>query len=306
MGTRTARKTNSRFKISQSHEPTKIALKFDITMLNTLIGYLFKDSKQITRKALTNMKRLFDVIDERAYESNENLEARFHFIKRALKGRIELGMENEAVMINYCSSDTYSKENEDIVKSLPAYKKINYDEIRYINRAIADRLNYAYLFHYKDKIYETMERLDSGDYDSFQEINNEAMELFRSFMNETRKTNVLEDVDTFTLDDEFFEDNMTDIVNKLRDPARILKTGIKMLNQILAPGYMSKRLYIYMGLPAGFKSGILLKTAQDIKKYNKGVPTKKVGKRKTVLIITMENSVKYCRFSFNCGEFLIA
>lgn len=292
MSPRTARKTNSRFKISQSHEPTKIALKFDITMLNTLIGYLFKDSKQITRKALTNMKRLFDVIDERAYESNENLEARFHFIKRALKGRIELGMENEAVMINYCSSDTYSKENEDIVKSLPAYKKINYDEIRYINRAIADRLNYAYLFHYKDKIYETMERLDSGDYDSFQEINNEAMELFRSFMNETRKTNVLEDVDTFTLDDEFFEDNMTDIVNKLRDPARILKTGIKMLNQILAPGYMSKRLYIYMGLPAGFKSGILLKTAQDIKKYNKGVPTKKVGKRKTVLIITMENSVE--------------
>lgn len=71
MSPRTARKTNSRFKISQSHEPTKIALKFDITMLNTLIGYLFKDSKQITRKALTNMKRLFDVIDERAYESNE-------------------------------------------------------------------------------------------------------------------------------------------------------------------------------------------------------------------------------------------
>ena len=42
----------------------------------------------------------------------------------------------------------------------------------------------------------------------------------------------------------------------------------------------------------GFKSGILLKTARDIKKYNKGVPTKKVGKRKAVLIITMENSVE--------------
>jgi hypothetical protein len=47
-----------------------------------------------------------------------------------------------------------------------------------------------------------------------------------------------------------------------------------------------------MGLPAGFKSGILLKTATDIKKYNKGMPTKHAGKRKTVLIITMENSVE--------------
>jgi replicative DNA helicase len=292
MAPRNARKTNSRFKISNAYEPTKIALKFDITMLNNLVGYLFKDSKQVTRKALTNMKKLFDIIDERIYESNDKLEARFNFIQRALKARLELGMENESLITNFCRSDTASDENEEIIKNLPAYKKINYDEIRYINKAIADRLNFAFMLQYKDEIYELMERLDSGEYDSFQEINKQVSEVFRDFLNETRKTNVLEDVDTFTLDPESFEDTMTDIVTKLKDPARILKTGIKCLNQILAPGYMSKRLYIYMGLPAGFKSGILLKTAQDIKKYNKGVPTKKAGKRKTVLIVTMENSVE--------------
>jgi hypothetical protein len=114
----------------------------------------------------------------------------------------------------------------------------------------------------------------------------------------------MDDVNTFSLDEETYDDNMTDIVNKLRDPARILKTGIQKLNQILAPGYMSKRLYIYMGLPAGFKSGILLKTATDIKKYNKGMPTKHAGKRKTVLIITMENSVRNCRtiIQYDCYD----
>jgi len=297
MSVTASRRNSSRFKISSAHEPKKIKLIFDVTMLNNLIGYLFKDSRQITRKSLTNMKKLFDVIDDSVYERNEKLEARFYFIQRALKARLELGMENESIITNFCRSDSNSEENEEIIKNLPAYKRINYDEIRYINKAIVDRLVYAYLLRYKDKIYSTMEKLDSGDYESFQEINKEAVELFRAFLNESRKSNVMEDVDTFTLDEETFEDTMTDIVNALKDPARILKTGIKMLNQILAPGYMSKRLYVYMGLPAGFKSGILLKTAQDIKRYNKGMPTKKVGKRKTILFITMENTVKFCRFS---------
>lgn len=35
-----------------------------------------------------------------------------------------------------------------------------------------------------------------------------------------------------------------------------------------------------------------MKTARDIKKYNTGIPTKKAGKRKTVLLITMENTVE--------------
>ena len=48
-----------------------------------------------------------------------------------------------------------------------------------------------------------------------------------------------------------------------------------------------------MGLPAGFKSGILLKTARDAKKYNKGLLTsRKPGKRPCILLVTMENTVE--------------
>lgn len=281
----------SKFKVAV-YEPKKIILKFDISMLNMLIGYLFKKSSQVTRKALTNMKKLFDIIDERIYEENEQLEARLYFINRALKARLDLGMENENIIINYCKSDNYNKEIDNIINSIEAYKRINYEEIKYINKAIEDRLRYSYLLNYKDRIYNSMERLDSGDYDSFQEINTEITDLCRKLLNETRKITYLDDVDTFSLDSETFDDAITDIVNRLKDPSRILKSGIQKLNQILAPGYQSKKLYMYMGLPAGFKSGILLKTARDIKKYNKGIRTKKAGKRPCVLLLTMENSVE--------------
>jgi len=282
---------NNKFKLVE-YEQKKIPLKFDITMLNMLVGYLFKKSAQITRKSLTSMNKLFTIIDERVYEGNEQLEARLNFINRALKARLELGMENENVIINFCRTDNYNKENDEIIKNLEIYKRINFEEIKFINKAVEDRLQYADLFNYKDHLYSTVEKLDSGDYDSFQEINNELLSICKVIVNNSRKIKVVEEVDTFSLDPETFEDNVTDIVNRLKDPSRILKTGLQKLNQILAPGYQSKRLYMYMGLPAGFKSGILLKTARDIKKFNKGVMTKKAGKSPCVLLVTMENSVE--------------
>lgn len=281
---------SSKFKVVD-YEPRKIALKFDISMLNMLIGYLFKKSVQITRKSLNNMKRLFDVIDEQAYEGNDQLESRLHFIKRALKAKLELGMENEDIILNYCKSDTYNKEIDEIVKNLEIYKRINYDEIKYINKAIEDRLKYIYLYYYKDRLYSTIERLDTGDYDNFKEINDEMEAICSKLITQMRTARILENVDSFSLDDSF-DNVVTDIVNQLKDPSNILKTGIKQLNYILGGGYFSKRLYVYLGLPAGFKSGLLLKTAIDIKKYNKGLKTKKAGKKPCVLLLTMENTVQ--------------
>lgn len=281
-----------KFKTNEDEGLQKLPFQFNITMLNSFIGYLFKQSRQITRKSMTNMKRIFDIIDERPFENNAKMAARVQFIRRALQARLVNGMENEDIMINFCRSDNSDPDNEEIIASIERYKKINYEEIKFINNAIQDRLKYAYMLRYAPRIYELADRLESGEYDSFKQINDRFTELCRSLLNETRKASVLEDHDTFSLDDEMFDENLTDMVNRIKDPARILKTGIRGLNQILAPGYLSKRLYIYMGLPAGFKSGILLKSVRDIKKYNKDIPTKKAGKRKTVLLVTMENTVE--------------
>lgn len=277
----------------QSGREYKIALKFDITMLNMIIGYIYKDTSQINRRALHNVKKLFDIIDERIYEGKPNLESRLKFIKRTLKAKLDNGYENESVIINYCREEVGNKEVNSIINNLEQYRKINFEEIKFITKAISDRLKYAFLLPMKDKIYYTVEKLDSGDFDSYEEINNELTSLCREVINQNRKLSTLEDTTTFSLDDENFDDTVTDIVNKLNDPSGIVLTGIQKLNQILAPGYQSKRVYCYMGLPAGFKSGILLKTVRDAKKYNKGaLVSRKPGKRPCVLMVTMENTVE--------------
>lgn len=282
-------KTNQKEKYID--QTKKIPIKFDLSMLNMFIGYIFKKSVQITRKSLMNMKRLFDVIDESIYENSDAMQARIDFINKALEAKLIKGFENDEVVINYCKSDMYNKENQEIINNISIYTRINYEEIKYINKCIEDRLQYYYLYFYKDAIYETVERLDSGDYKSFYEINNRLTSICTDLINRVRNSRSIDSVDQFSLSDENFESNVMDIVTKLQNPSRIIKTGIQKLNEILSPGYLSSRLYLFMGLPGGWKSGMLLKVIRDTKLYNKDVQVKKPGKQPCALLITMENEV---------------
>ena len=103
------------------------------------------------------MKDLFDLIDEGVYEGNESLEARFMFIKKALEAKVVKGFENDEAIISYCKTDVDSTENNEIIKNIPVYTRINYEEIKYINKVIEDRLRYAYRYYYKDALYEWIE-----------------------------------------------------------------------------------------------------------------------------------------------------
>lgn len=260
-------------------------------MMNSLIGYIFKKSPQITRKSLVNLQQLFSIIDERPYETNDKLYARFQFIQKAIEARVSNGMENEGVMLNYCSSDNNNLENQEILNNVKTYKKLNYEEITYINKAVQDRLRYSFIAEARGPLYEVLEKLETGNYSSYKEINAQMVDICKNLIDSSKSANVVDQTDTFSLDPTSFVDNVTTIVDKLKDPARILRTGIQKWNEILVRGYRSRRVYYYLGLPAGFKSGILLKSAMDIKKYNKGIPSRKEGARKSVLIVTMENTV---------------
>lgn len=270
----------------------KIPFKFDIGMLNMFVGYIFKKSSQINKKSLMNMNTLFMMIDTSIYESNPKALARLEFIKRALDARVSQGLENDDIVINYCRTDGNNKEVDNIIEAIPEYRKINYEEIKFINKSVEERLRFSFVMKHKDEFYSAFERLDSGDYTSFKEVNDEIVDVAKRIVTDSRTVSMVTDENTFSLEESMFDSRVTDIVNELKNPSRILKTGVRALNEILAPGYMARRLYVYLGLPAGYKSMILIKAARDIKKYNPHVQCKKPGKKPCVLLITMENSIE--------------
>ena len=225
----------------------KIRLNFDKIILKTFIGYLYIESKFISRANYINMKKLFDILDMEKYENDEEMYDYICFIKLMLEARLDQGISNKEILLTYCTKSTNTNFAR-FAKEVQAYSDIKESEIRYINKAVVDRLKYAYLVFYKDMIYEEFERIDTGEFDSFEEINASLKEIVTRMTSEMRRAETLVSLDTFSLADDVFDTVVVDIVKQLKDKSRRFKTGIRALNKLLSPGFISGRLYLWLGL----------------------------------------------------------
>lgn len=276
---------------------SKLKIKMDITTLDMIISFLYKDSVLRTRKTMNNIMKLMNSLDYRIYENDDNepyIMSRIWIIQKTLEARLIEGFANDDMIKQYCfdhpDCDEYKKEIlEDVLKH---EAKITHDESKYLIKQIDDRLNFGYTITLKEIFMELLNRLDEGDFRSYKAISEDLYQIASSVINIKRSTSSLGADQTFSLQDEIFQTVIPDALNRLKDRNRIFITGIRRWNTILSPGYMSKRLYTYLAFPGGGKSQILLKTALDVRKYNTRIQTKNPDKRPAVLFITMENSIE--------------
>ena len=270
----------------------KIKLRFDKGMLDMIIGYVFCNSKDISKSNLNNLRKLFEIIDDRSYETDNVLYSRVIFIRDALDGKLHHGLDRPELLKNFCRREN-SDECSKIIEHIDEYSQLSFNDIKFISDSIMDRLKYAFICFHKDLIYNTFMRLDTGEYDTFSEIVTDVKEKCNSLMNDIRKTENINSLTTFSLDNGIFEAFVEETVKNASDPNQALMTGIRMLNDMLSPGYMPGKFYLWLGITGGFKSCMLLLTCKWIKLYNRITPRKKdPGCIPTVLYITTENSVE--------------
>jgi replicative DNA helicase len=278
----------------QNGEITKVTMDLQIDTLNTMIQYLFTDNPYITRKSLGGLKKWFDILDTRMFENDESMMARIHFIRQVLHGRLQQGIQDFALLVENTRGGVHDEEIvNSIIPDIEQGFDLSTEEIKYVNNFVADRLKYSYLFAYKDPLLEDLEKLEIGDYESIQEINNSIKTKLQKLVTHMRKAEV-EDENSQYLDltPDNFRNMITDIVTELRKPTNYLKTGLQYLNEMLVGGFEAGRFYMFLGASGGFKSGILLSIVKWLRQYNQGIPTKDPNKRPCVLYVTQENSLK--------------
>ena len=269
-----------------------IKVKFDISTLNAMMAFLYKDSVLRTRKTQSNIFKLINNLDYDYYKDQPALTERLWIIKKTIEYRLEDKIETNNEMLMTCLKDDLecSEYARDIIDTIPSLK-ISHEESKYLIKKIDDTLQYGYIVTIKDIWKEIINTIEDGDIKTFRAVQEDLMDLATSVINIKRNTVSLGSDQTFTLDGEKFETVIADSLQKLQDRSKIFTTGIQCLNTLLAPGYMSKRLYLYLAFPGKGKSTILLKSALDFKKYN-NVKTKDPDKRPAVLFLTLENSVE--------------
>lgn len=271
----------------------KLKIKFDIIMLDGIIAFLYKESVLRTRKVLNNTYKLFNALDDRMYDNNIELSSRVWLIRTSLRARLAEGFENDNMIIQYCLDQEDCNEiSEYILTHMDDNtKKISHEESKYIVKGIDDRLEYGYTVTLKEAFQEILDKIDDGDFKSYRAVSDDLYNISSSVINLKRNTNSLDSDETFSLRDDVLPTVVTDAVGRLKDRNKVFMTGIRRLNTILGPGYLSKRVYIYLAFPGGGKSQVLLRSALDIKKYNPHIKPKDPDKNPAVLLITMENDV---------------
>ena len=147
----------------------KLILKWDIGILNKMIGLAYKKSRNITLFNLRNLQELIRNSDFSLYENKNMIIKRVQFLSRSLEAKLDHKFADESIIINYAVEDANDPTMEEIVNNLPKYKQLNYREIEYLNKLIEDRLRYGSLETFLDDMTTIIDKIQNGEYATYSE-----------------------------------------------------------------------------------------------------------------------------------------
>ena len=266
-----------------------IIINFDVSMLNSLIKYI--RCEYVSYVNLMNLNRLISQIDINAYMHSPDIESRLRFISALCKAVIVNNLKDENLIKTFIINE--APELNYLFEYISfEVNTLSSSECKYISNAINERLQYLYIYKVKDDIIKSLESLNEN-YINYYEVVSKLKKQLGELMVNLQQANATEGViRSFNFSDEEFIRLIDLIVCKSKRPTAILQTGIRCLNGILAPGFQSGRLYVFLGGTGKFKSGTLLNIADQLRKYNPQIIPVEDGMRKTILFVTAENTIE--------------
>lgn len=271
----------------------KIGVFFRRPVLKSIVKLLTMEHSGFrTFKSVKNINRLFTNIDLKKYQNNQELMSYIWCINYISKQWLEGVVTVDTIAEMAKRQPDYDNIKDEIITTcMNDPNIISAPEAKALFDLIGESLQYGYVASMKDAYIELLEDIDLDNPGAFKELVNRLFLVSQSLLDIKHNTNLVANKITFnTADIDSVKEAISQTITSLKTGNNLFKTGIRRLNTLLSPAYMNGRLYVYMGLPAGGKSLMLLKSALDIRKYNPDYQAKTPGMKPCVLYITMENT----------------
>lgn len=272
-------------------DPSKLRLPFDVHTLNSLLKYILCD--YVSSQKLHSLHRLLKEIDIEDYVQQTDVYVRLKTLKESVENIVEKGLKDPNVLFTAVTTD-YA-EAEPILTNLNWSKNaLNSLECDYLSKAIDERVQYLEVFKARDEMINLLTDIDGSSYGTsyynlVQKLKDMMANLLMNLQSQDLGQGLLKE---FSFSDEDAAATLDMINKKAKRPTSILQTGIRQLNAILSPGFQSGRLYTILGGSGKFKSGTLLNLADQIRQFNPQITPYEDGMKKTILFITLENSIE--------------
>lgn len=268
----------------------QIHINFDITMLNALIKYT-RCIGWVKRPQLDALLKLLRKLDLNTYNYDEDMQLRIKLIIAICSGTIEENISDPDVLEMYVKEQV--PDGIEILMNVGLeVNKLNKSECDTIERAISERLQYSYLYSFKENLSAMYEEIEKPGFHSYAEAVNTLKTSLTNLMASLEMCGASDDmIKEFSFSGYLYNTMMDKIVARAKKESTILKTGMRCMNAMLSPGFEGSRLYVYLGGTGKGKSGVLLNIADQIRLFNPQIIPVESGIRKTVVFITMENTI---------------
>ena len=275
----------------ESNIDEKIAMRFSVYELNRVIVVLLNNL--LNKKLVQNVQALFGRFKENTFKNDLEKDVRVFLIQRIASTVLEKNIESKEELLNVI--DVTGKYYDAINNILSTLYDANCSEPEalQIDKKISQQLKFAIIENKTDEVIEHINNIKSESYDDLEkEINfvedkvneiNRDFKVYREAVEETKNTAYLNSSSFLGLIDR--------VIEKEKNPATRVRTGIKLFNEILDGGFQAQRLYLALGVLKGWKSAFLLNSCIWAKRYNKLTP-KDPTKKPIILYITLENTVE--------------
>ena len=271
----------------------KIKFNFDVSILTSLI--LYTQCEYVDGSNINRLKMMIDKTDIESYKTDSAIYVRLKILESILDSMIIKNMSNIDLIKAKLEEDYppgLKVLNEDMKFEKNA---LSVSECVNLSNSIYSKMSMLNVYKEKDKVIDTLNKIDIAS--NFLNTDTEAVENLRNScsqilvaLNTTKEDSGL--MKSFSFTETNSADELYKIANKFKQPSSVLVTGIKQLNALLSPGFQAGRLYTILGGSGKFKSGTLLNLADHIRLYNRNNINMKNGLRKTILFITLENSIE--------------
>lgn len=266
-----------------------IKMSFDVGMVEALIKYI--RCENVSQPQKSALFKLLKQLDFNQYNYNQDILDRLKLLKITCEGVCEKHIKDDSVLRSFISENL--ENASEIINQVNFEKNQLMDsECKLMNNAVNERLQCIYIYQVKDDILDALSEFDKVGFTSYYDVINTLKGKLSNLMVKLQNVAAPDElIRSFNFSGEQYAEILSRIVNKAKKPSTVLMTGIRQLNAILSPGFQSGRLYTFLGGTGRFKSGTLWNITDQIRQFNPQIIPVENGMRKTILFITMENTI---------------
>lgn len=287
--------------LKKVYREEKLKAPITFQLLERILAYLLY-KKPLNLELVSSIKDLFDNLSEESMSAFADRISRFHMIRHAIHAIMNMDLTDRDMITDYIISQDAGEENfaEIIVGLNDAYKNqdglddniFSDTNVEYIAQRVNNLSQYSTIYKHKDQLGDLLQKVNSGDVGSLNAIAQDFSNLTQKINADIQKS---EEVSikqrSYIFGTEEHRKSLSKVIEDKKKPSAIVKTGVRELNAVLGGGFLSEKVYVFLGAPGTGKSVFLLNVLKWAVLCNPKMEAKNSALKPLVLMVTQENSI---------------